>query len=186
METEAFRRLPIFRLGNLDIFDARGELPDDASGGRWVYRRRGLSIVRHISIHHWASSPWTGSESVDEELAAMRAVRALHRSDDGVHFWAGYAYHFTVFPSGRAYYTGDVATTRAVIGRENVANIAVALPGQYRQSPPSHHHLLAVARVVAEVQFSMGSLLPVFGHRHFGGTVCPGESWPLWAAQVGG
>lgn len=165
--------LDTYRLGNLDIFDARPVLGPDG------YGKRPLSAIQTISIHHWASVPYSPNASMDTEIAAMQRVADYHRNKPEP--FLGYAYHLTVFPSGRIYYTGPLDSIRyTVSGRGNIETAAIALPGNFMVNQPSAAHLAAVKAAVDELRFALGWFVPVVAHRDYGTSSCPGDTWDEW------
>jgi len=161
-------------IGNLPIYDLRR-----ASS----YYSRDINRVKTISIHHWAGLSVPESATVDQEVAAIETIRRQHAQSQG---WPDYAYHFTAFQSGRAYYTGDIASIRYVVGNKNPETIAIALPGDFTNEPPSNKHLLTVRGLVGEIQYAFGPGHPltVVPHKYYGGTACPGNTWDQWADVV--
>ncbi len=135
------------------------------------------------------------SATVEQEVAAIEAVRRMHTNPNSAnHGWPDYAYHFTVFASGRAYYTGDIETWRYVAAGGNHETIGLAMPGDFTDSPPGDRHLAAVRGLVGEILYALdgwsddrrkrGAMIVVVPHRHYGGTACPGNTWPAWAGAV--
>lgn len=177
--------MPIIKFGNADIYDLRR-----ASG----FPARDMSIVDTISIHHWAGGGLPETASVQAELDAIERIRAMHTSPVPRFGWADYAYHFTVFASGRVYYTGDLHTQRAVVGGQNHKTTGVALPGDFTDDPPSDRHLRAVRAIVGEILLEMdgwsadrrkrGAMVRVVPHKAYGGTSCPGDTWDRWRDAV--
>jgi len=161
-------------VGNLPVYDLR----DRYKG----YKPRNALDVKTISIHHWAGLALPEEATVAQEIAAMDAIDRQHKGQD----WPAYAYHYTAFRSGRVYKTGDEADWRYVAAGGNHETVAIALPGDFTASPPFERHLQTVAGLVAEIQFEYGPDHPltVVPHKFYGGTACPGNTWPTWKDAV--
>lgn len=165
--------LPLAIIGNgFPVIDARDYVSD--TGG---YRRRDLSRIQRISVHHSVTREPLAKE---DELALLREIGAFHVNVRG---WPGYAYHFTVAPSGRPYYTGDMATTRYIVGDDNPYNVGICLLGNFTDTVPTDAALWTLKLLIGEIGFSLGRDIPYYGHRDTPGveaTACPGATYDQW------
>lgn len=166
------------------VWDVRGELPDLNTPDRYNFRPRMLGDVKTIVVHHWASRTYSPTAGQPEELTALQGIRSLWQQRDEYHNTAGFPYHYAVFPSGRAYYCGDVATSRAHVAKHNLETIGVSLAGNFMAVAPGAIQLDGLFKLVANLRYAMGSLLPVVPHKSYGDTSCPGDTWDHWGPAI--
>lgn len=171
--------LPITTIGNgYKIIDARDFVNDLGT-----YKTRSLSQVARISVHHSVTSEPTTKEA---ELAVLTQIGDYHVNSRG---WPGYAYHTSIAGSGRPYLTGDLATTRYVVGSDNPYNIAICMLGDFTNHAPTPAALETLRLLIGELQFTLGSAIPYYGHRDTPGvepTSCPGNSYTTWLPGLAG
>lgn len=147
------------------------------------YQPRSLDRVQRISIHH---SVTREPQTVEDELALLLEIGRFHVD---VREWPGYAYHLTVAPSGRVYYTGDLHTIRYVVGDGNAENIAICLLGNFTDHAPTDAAIEAARLTANEVRFELGRAVPILGHRETPGTeptACPGATYADWLPRIAG
>ena len=169
-------------VGNLLVSDARDYLYSNVNG---EYNTRSLDAIQRISIHHSAGR--FDALDVASELAEMRKIRDLHLNNK--ERWPGHAYHFDIFPSGRIYYTGDILTSRFVVGKGNTSNVAFCLIGLFMGDViPTDAALWSCFNLVENFKLAMNRAdYIVSGHKETPGTLptaCPGEKWLEWKHRI--
>jgi hypothetical protein len=56
----------------------------------------------------------------------------------------------------------------------------IAFVGTFTDAVPTDAALASGARLVKALRAFLGRRVPVVPHRHFGGTICPGNRWQEW------
>jgi len=111
--------------------------------------------------------------------------------------YGGHPYHYVVFPSGKVLMTAplDRATfhcgvpesyTGAIRGLdENKIAVAVCVVGTYTDHLPTSEALVAVKKVITDLQRGMPNFKAIFGHREVPGarTICPGDPLIEWIQE---
>ena len=129
-------------------------------------------------VVHWSAYP--KALSIDEEMAQVRQIQALHQNDRG---WNDIAYNFCVGDSGNLYEARGLGVrsaaqggnTRQEINYNNRHYYAVCwLGGSNPEDQPSKEAVAAVKQLWKEID---GELRP---HSSFKSTNCPGDSWRKW------
>ena len=159
---------PTAQLGNLTVSDLRDSLPASPSQR---YTRREPSSITLIVVHHSATPPTTTPE----------AIATYHVNARG---WPAIAYHVLVTAAGEILYTGDLTTVRHHAAGANPHSVGLCLIGTFTNAPPPAAQLAAARQAVAEIQYQLGSFLPVQGHRNVSRTACPGATWQHWRERV--
>lgn len=123
------------------------------------------SEVKYIVIHHPAATDWT--------------VWKVHEYHRDVLEWGGIGYNFYIHKDGKIY-KGRGYDQGAGVYRHNHETIHVSLQGEYHVTD----------KVMPDAQFEAGVWMlkqlkkdfpnaQIVGHKFFGGTVCPGDYFPL-------
>jgi hypothetical protein len=162
------------KVGNLEgIVDLRGRLP-----GRAGYRRRDLSAIRYLVIHH---------SGVERDSTALSIARYHSR----VLGWPGIGYHFLVHQDGLIEYVGDILEVRYNVARRNHLVLGICLPGDFSRQQPAPAQLQAARLLCANLQFALGWFVPIVGHREIAlpqfATSCPGSTFlegPRWKEDI--
>lgn len=174
--------LPKLQVGNLQVADLRARLQDVTPG----YPRRTLQSIDRIIIHHSATNPVL--PSVDAEILHIESIRRYHTMTHG---WPGIGYHAVVCPSGNAYIVGTTETIRyhtaslQDLNQNGISDIndtgyGVCLIGDFTFKVPTLAQAAASAALVRNLEFGLGRALRLDGHRDYGSSECPGNTWPTW------
>lgn len=160
-----------FPVGNMVVVDRRGSLPTNGQ-----YERRSLASIRYLVVHH---------SGVDVDSTA-EAINGYHLNVMG---WkGGIGYHFLAHWDGTVEYVGDVHEIRYNVARRNHEMVGICLTGDFSKKLPSWKQLEAARSLLANLQFALGWLVPIVGHRGIAlpgyETSCPGDTWPLWKPLV--
>lgn len=131
------------------------------------YRKRDLSRVKRIAIHH------TAGDSQNPEVYAK-----FHVETRG---WPGVGYHFMVGINGEKYLTNELDRASYNVGGMNSSVVGICLMGNFDKTVPTLQQLQAAAELVK----ALLAVLPnkevvVVRHGDLGQTACPGAKFP-WA-----
>jgi hypothetical protein len=147
------------------------------------------TLVTHMVVHHSASD-----NDSNDFAAVVRAYYSFHVNSNG---WADIGYNWLVDPNG-VIYQGRVSTQSGnpdVIGAHASGNnsntMGICVIGNYNNTVPSDnarislHEMLAwkasdraIDPLTSSVKSGSGSPLPhIGGHRDYGSTDCPGNSF---------
>ncbi len=137
------------------------------------YPERPLAQIRHIVLHHTATSADVGPYEVAAEHVEVNR-------------WPGIGYHFFVSAEGRASRTQDLNAQTFHARQFNPAAVGIALAGDYTSAVPPAPQLDAVADLIADLVRDLGlPLSSIRGHREIVGTPCPGETFlTLWKPRL--
>lgn len=130
--------------------------------------------VRHVIIHHYGSPHAEPDLSTHHEMGMTRGVEAFHKNDRG---WAGIAYNFVVYPSGRIHEGRGWGRVGAHAGGMNSKSVGIAFGMDAENHAPTAESMDA-ARLLIQHGVSEGHIRPdyqVSGHRDHKGTECPGD-----------
>lgn len=147
---------------------------DDISGiiplmSRLRPRTDGLVLHHTVGQTQFPDANMNGS-SQDEELAHIKAIDTYHVSQS----YGGFGYNAIVFMSGRVWVVGKCADWRAHTRGENDHLAGLAMAGDFSVWKPPLGVILGAAQWV-HAMFREYGYMPVYGHRYFGGTACPGD-----------
>ena len=150
-------------VGRPEILDIADELPRHR---RRRYRRRKLSSIRYIVVHHGAA--------MGDGLSRIRAYARYHVESLG---WPGIGYHFAVAKDGTIYRTQPLDVVSYHVGGYNSKSVGVVLVGHYDIEDPPPEQMASARHLCAWLCEELG--LPpenVRGHREFPGVhkTCPG------------
>jgi hypothetical protein len=160
--------LPTFRLGNLEIEDARRLMPTR-------FRPISFANKRFIVVHHSAT-------------AADTTIEAIHRYHVKMDY-GGFGYDLATTYDGRAMLGGNLNTVRAGVAFNNDTCYHVLMIGNFTTAHPPEAQLAITRRVCAELQQAAGWWVPIVPHNVFNRqnqyhSACPGASWPAWWGQL--
>jgi hypothetical protein len=153
-------------LGSL-FADIRGQLPDVTSPQYGKFGPRPLSAINYLAIHHTAGPAWQSAQ----------AIYDYHVKNNG---WSGIGYSYLIYPNGAVRYVGSLETSRANVADHNDEVAGIAFVGTFTDAVPTDAALASGARLVKALRAFLGRRVPVVPHRHFGGTICPGNRWQEW------
>ncbi len=118
-------------------------------------RRRPLSQITHLCIHHSATAGNIPLENVAK----------YHVEERG---WAGIGYHFYVKPDGTIYQTNRLETVSFQVSQNNDYSVGVCVSGDFTYAPPPDKQVDATASLVAWLMQELSvSDQNVLGHRSF-------------------
>lgn len=130
------------------------------------YSARELGDISGIIVHHSGFVPDQGS------LEAIERTARYHRSRG----WPDIGYHFALGVDGESYYVGDILTVRYhATAFGNPWAIGVEVLGDFTSDRPSTIQMAGLTDLLSNLQFALGSMLPVRPHRQVVPTQCPGD-----------
>jgi hypothetical protein len=127
------------------------------------------NIVK-TTVHHTAGPPPSRNTRAAEE-AKMREIQNFHMDGNG---WDDIAYGLLIMPSGRVYRGRGIGVIGAHVGHNNTGNAGICLVGNFETAQPTKAALASLRHLVKNHPRLRGK--PVYGHRDFGGTACPGKN----------
>ena len=162
----------------------RGErlLPDPIDGPALRYTPLLPTHVDAISVHHTTGPGLPPTAAVADEIAYLRGIDTYHRTTRGLD---AIGYQIVAFASGRVYVTAPLDRYGAAVALQNNHTLSIALPGDFTTTPPSPSHLHAAAHAITHVYAYLSRQVLVRPHRYWGGTACPGDTWPNWSQPLG-
>ena len=125
------------------------------------YAQRSLDVIDKIIVHHSATSGGTPESFADYHVK---------RKD-----WPGIGYHCVIDKDGMAYLTNTATTVSYNCSGQNMVSIGVCLIGDYSEELPNEQMLNSLTNVINYYRELTKKELPVYGHRHFRKTQCPGK-----------
>lgn len=129
------------------------------------YGSRPLSQIDRYIIHHSASTTHTA-----EDFARW------HVDDRG---WPGIGYHFVIEKDGTIKQTNYLTTRSYHTAGENTNGVGICLSGNFDIEQPTPQQLTALRSLLGYLRSSIGDF-PVYGHRDYKQTACPGANlYPL-------
>lgn len=137
--------------------------------------------VDAISVHHTTGAGLPAGSTIAQEITYLRRIDSQHRNQRGLH---AIGYQLAAFASGRVYITAPLDRYGAAVALQNAHTISIALPGDFTKAPPAPTHLHAAAHAIAHVDAYLKRAVPVRGHRYWGGTACPGDSYRAWVPPL--
>ena len=147
------------------------DITNDLPKGPGAYERRDLSDIRYLVVHHTAVPP-----------VPIVRIAEYHTKERK---WPGIGYHFVVQPDGSVFETNHLTTVSYHARQYNRSSVGIALNGNFMKDPPPFPQIEGTARLVRCLQSRLGNV-KVVGHRQLTPTDCPGDTFPLWRAAVGG
>lgn len=157
------------QIGHLQVIDVRDLYPDVPA-----YGARELSAIDAKIVHHSVSPAGL------DPLAAIQSVYLSHRRQN----WPGIGYHLLVGQDGRIFLAGGAETIRAGVWGRDETSYHICLLGDFTTATPDLRQLVALRRLLAEIDYALGNTIPTFGHRDYAlpgqGTACPGNTHLFW------
>ena len=147
--------------------DLRAQLPDVVSPRYGKFGPRPTSGITALVAHHSAGPAWQSAQ----------AIYDYHVKSNG---WSGIGYHFLIWPNGAVRYVGSLETSRANVADHNDEVVGICFMGTYTDDVPTDAALVSGARLVKVLRAYLRRDVAVEPHRHYGGTICPGNRWQEW------
>lgn len=132
--------------------------------------------IKYLSVHHSASRADVSRED----------VLTWHQANG----WPGDAsgYHVFIKADGEVEWGDMDATLKYTVGAKNADTLGVCLAGNFHPSDrgytghptPQQYDSLRHVLAVWQSRYPSAEVVP---HRHFGGTVCPGDVLATWLEQ---
>lgn len=161
-------------LGNKYV-DYRQPIIGDSYNWSWV---RPLSQVQYLAIHH----------SAGPDSQTPNDIARYHVQSRG---WGGVGYHFIIDQSGTVFYVGDLTTARANVANNNHLVIGICLIGSFiNGKQPNTAQIRGAHELCSQLLFRTPELPgtdgweDVVGHKRFGATACPGDTWDEYRAKI--
>lgn len=156
------------------MIDVRAQFPITPG---WPRLTMDWNIIDGIVIHHTAVLFPAANMTRADELNHIRVIHDYHESLG----WGGFAYHFIVFPSGRCYYVVDLHRWGAHVGGLNDRKFGIVAAGNFIDVPPDLAQFSGVWHTLGFIDGAVNpdDPLPIYPHRAFTQTSCPGKAWPL-------
>jgi N-acetylmuramoyl-L-alanine amidase len=132
--------------------------------GKGAYRKRLLSAITGIVIHHSASDTGT-----------IVNIANWHISRG----WPGIGYHFVISADGTINQTNEIDTISYHVGNYNMSNIGICLIGNFSNHLPTSKQLESLKELIQHVNTLVGKKLIVRGHRDLMATECPGKMFDI-------
>ena len=127
---------------------------------RWQAEKR--KATEMIVLHHSA-----GSGSVQD-------IHAMHQAQG----WTGIGYHFYVRKNGRVYRGRPEDQIGTHTAHYNARSIGICFEGNFETDVMYEDQFRAGVELLEDLLDKYGEL-PVYGHRDFNATACPGRNFPL-------
>jgi len=127
------------------------------------YGTRKLDDIDFAVLHH-AVTP--NADSIGSLLRTQRIADYHIRHWD----WPGIGYHYVIDREGRIFQTNALTTVSNHAAGANLHGVGICLLGTYTKETPPQAQADAAARLAKQLGH------PMFGHNHWGGTVCPGRA----------
>jgi len=132
--------------------------------GKGAYKRRTLSSITGIVVHHSAADSGTPT-----------AIANYHISRG----WPGIGYHFVISPDGAVSQTNDLESISYHVGYYNTTYVGICLIGHLSKHPPTPQQMDSLRGLIKHVKSTIGKDLVVKGHRDLAATECPGKMMDL-------
>ena len=139
------------------VTDLRGKLP---VGGK--YRKRSMSGVKYIAVHHSATTSGTPS-----------AFARYHVNERG---WPGIGYHYVITKDGSIYLCNDLDTLCYNVSRRNSQVVGICLVGNFNKTPPTDEQYISLSWLIDCLKVT--GAYKVKPHSYFRKTSCPGTLFP--------
>jgi N-acetyl-anhydromuramyl-L-alanine amidase AmpD len=133
--------------------------------GRGTYRKRLLSKITGIVVHHSAS-----------DYGGATEIARFHTITRG---WPGIGYHFVISPDGTINQTNNIDSVSYHVGNSNTPTIGICLIGNLSKHPPTAKQLESLKELIAHLKTLLKKELTVKGHRDYNPTECPGKFMKL-------
>jgi hypothetical protein len=161
------------------IIDLRGRMDDGGIGWGPMIPHPGL-VWHHTAAFFMAANP-----TAEDEINHILMIERYHISRG----YTLFGYHGIAFPSGGAYWTGDLDRRRAHVQDRNHEFVGFALVGDYSDSIPLPDTLRAAAQLRAHYVTRYGVQVDEHGHADVAlptsPTSCPGRLRSLWIPKIG-
>lgn len=151
----------------MKILDLTGKLP---AHKRKRYKKREVSEVKSIAIHHSATTSGT------PEAFARYHVE----SND----WPGIGYHYVILKNGTVFKCNPLTAMTYHVGNSNREAIGICLVGNFDIDHPTQQQLSSLRKLIEEIKSGLPGGIKVLRHHDYPGydwKSCPGRffPWPL-------
>lgn len=140
-------------------------ITDALPKGKGAYRKRLLSRITGIVVHHSAS-----------DYGGPKEIARFHTGTRG---WPGIGYHFVISSDGTINQTNHIDTVSYHVGNFNTPTIGICLIGNLSKHPPTPNQLESLKGLIGHLKSLLGRDLTVKGHRDYNPTECPGRLMKL-------
>jgi N-acetyl-anhydromuramyl-L-alanine amidase AmpD len=144
--------------GKPTIIDIVDDLPKHPTKR---YGTRPISAINKYIIHHSASTTHTA-----EDFARYHV-----NSRD----WPSIGYHFAIEKDGTIKQTNRLNTLSYHTSGENTTGVGIVLSGNFNIEQPTPAQIKSLKQLLNLLKKEVGNY-PVYGHRDFAATSCPGDN----------
>jgi hypothetical protein len=131
----------------------------------------GLAV--EVFVHHSVTAQLSPDASIAAEAEQMRALESVGQS----RFGTGISYNVVIFPSGRAYQGVSWNRRGTHTGGRNSTSRSICFAGNYETNQPTAAQISTAAAIYREgKQRWWTQSAPLYGHRDFSQTACPGRN----------
>jgi hypothetical protein len=141
-------------------------LPRSAWGAQAARCNGAVHAPKRITIHHTVTA-----NGDTNPAGTLRQIQSFHQGTRG---WCDVGYHFLISADGRIWEGRPVDRTASHVANNNTNNVGIAFIGTFTTTAPSQAQIAAAAALVSELRAQYGITEAIHGHRHYGGTECPG------------
>jgi N-acetyl-anhydromuramyl-L-alanine amidase AmpD len=142
-------------MGSIKVIDLTSSLPK----GKGTYKKRKMSALTGIVIHHSASDFCNATD-----IANWHIKRG----------WPGIGYHFVIYADGTVNQTNELDTISYHVENKNTPNIGICLVGHLSYHAPTPYQIASLKELITRINTLAGHNLVVRGHRDLQATECPG------------
>jgi N-acetylmuramoyl-L-alanine amidase len=148
--------------GQPTIVDVVGQLKTNPNKS---YNNRSISQIDRYIIHHSASTTATATD-----------FARWHVDQRG---WPGIGYHFVIEKDGTIKQTNYLTTVSYHTSEQNFTGVGICLSGNFEIEQPTAAQLASLRSLLGHLRSTVGNY-PVWGHRDYTQTACPGVNlYPL-------
>lgn len=146
------------RVRGLSIKNITNILPTDGQ-----YRKRSLSEITDITVHHTAGPDSQTAESIAN----------YHVYSKG---WPGIGYHYLINTDGQILQVNELDTVSYHNGYNNTAAVGIAMIGNMELGPPTPPQQKSLEKLIQSLKKDLPRLSHLLGHKELPGaaTACPG------------
>ena len=165
------------------ILDVRDQLATNPASPWYPWKKRTLSEITHIFVHHSAGA-------LSSSLDTVKAIATYHTAPAGKNR-PGICYTYVIGADGTVWYVSDIENvvfsqgSADYPGDENRFGLGCCLLGNFTGGKePTAAQLQSLEKLIAYTKRELGRTLKVWGHKDVTSTQCPGDSWP-WKPEWG-
>lgn len=146
-------------------------LPEPGEIDLSKYGGDNMNNPNKIIIHHSAGTD-------NKVLKDFDSIRNYHINENG---WRDIGYHYVVESVNNEYKViqgrKETDTGAHTVGQNN-NSIGICVIGNFMNESPSNGQIQALVNLIKDIHSRYGKL-PIYGHRDFNSTSCPGDKFPL-------